>query len=497
MKASNPLVIALALLATLAPTVLRAQDPADAAWAAGEHDRARELYAQRVAADSNDVRALHRLALLRSWHNEFASAIHLFDRVLQLNPGDTAVAHARARTLSWSGRLGAAEDTYRTLLNANPDDAEARRGLARVASWRGDLGTGERLWREVVAADPSDVDARVGLSQLLRWRGQPSQALEEARTAVQLAPQNRDAQQQLAWAEAAFAPRIAPSVSAEFDSDDNQLITTSLSATVYLSHQVALTASGYLRSAEDNRPSIGNLETRGASLGLRADVGNGWMLGATGGVTDRQVAGADAAATFAASLASPAWLPVSAQLGVSRTVFDATALLIERGVEIDQANLGVTGQLGSNLRLEGGVALARFRGVTENDRLLARLGLDAGVNRWLRLRPRATAFWFENHVEEGYFDPDRYALGELGFGLDRYRGAWAFNAEVAPGVQQIGSDGDLQGALGARLRIGYSLGPGRDVAISFAMSNLGIERLEADQAGYRYQAAVISAGWGF
>ena len=73
-------VTALLLLAAL-PQALRAQDPADAAWAAGEHDRARELYAQRVTADSNDVRALHRLALLRSWNSEYAPAIQLFDRV--------------------------------------------------------------------------------------------------------------------------------------------------------------------------------------------------------------------------------------------------------------------------------------------------------------------------------------------------------------------------------------------------------------------------------
>ena len=88
-------------------------------------------------------------------------------------------------------------------------------------------------------------------------------------------------------------------------------------------------------------------------------------------------------------------------------------------------------------------------------------------------------------------------LGELGLGLDRYRGAWAFNAEVAPGLQQIGSQDEFKGAVSARLRVGYSLGPGRDIGISFGMSNLGIERLQANRAGYRYQAAVISAAWGF
>lgn len=487
---------ALAFALALVAQPLFAQDPADSAWNAGAHERARSLYAQRVAADSSDIRALHRLGLLLSWNNQFAESVRLFDRVLQLTPSDTAVAHARARVLSWAGRLGDAEHAYQTMLVTDPANPEAMRGLARVTSWRGDLKAGEQAWRTAVAADPADVDARIGLSQVLRWRGQPNAALLEAEAAIRLAPQNRDAQLQLAWAEAAFAPRIAPSVSAEFDSDDNQLITTSLAATAFIARRVAITANGYLRRAEDGRPSVGNVESRAASLGARFELSRGWMLGVAGGVTDRQVTGADAVATYSASLASPSWLPVSGSVGYGRSVLDATSVLIERGVEIDGANLAINAQLTPGLRLETSAALSRFRGVTENDRLLTRLGLDIRASSWLRLRPRVSSFWFEKHVSEGYFNPNFYALGELGLGIDRYRGAWSFNAEVAPGAQQIGIDGDIRGALAARLQVGYSIAPGRDIGISFGMSNLGIERFEADAVGYRYQAAIISASWG-
>jgi tetratricopeptide (TPR) repeat protein len=496
-RSISALALALAFALALAAKPLLAQDAADSAWNAGDHERARPLYAQRVAADSSDVRALHRLGLLLSWNSQFAESVRLFDRVLRLAPEDTSVAHARARVLSWAGRLNDAARAYQGLLAADPGNAEAVRGLARVTSWSGDLKAGEEAWRRAVAADPADVDARIGLSQVLRWRGQPGAALLEAEAAVQLAPTNNDAKLQLAWAEAAFAPRIAPSVSAEFDSDDNQLVTTSLAATAYLGRRVALTANGYLRRAEDNRPTIGNVESRGASLGARFELSAGWKLGVAGGVTDRQVSGADAAATYSASLASPSWLPVSGSVGYSRSVLDATSVLIERGVEIDAANLGLSAQLTPGLRVETGAVVSRFRGVTENDRLLTRLGLDARATSWLRLRPRISTFWFEKHVTEGYFNPDFYALGELGFGIDRYRGAWAFNAEVAPGAQQIGIHGDIRGALAARLGVGYSIAPGRDIGISFSMSNLGIERFEADATGYRYQAAVVSGSWGF
>ena len=491
----SSLALALALALALGVKPLLAQDPADLAWNAGQHDRARELYAQRVAADSSDVRALHRLGLLRGWNGEYAEATQLFDHLLQLTPGDTAVAHARARVLAWAGRLGAAERAYRDLLAGNPSNPEALRGLARVTSWRGDLSAGEALWRKVVAADPDDVDARIGLSQLLRWRGQSTAALAEAEAAVRLAPDNRDAQEQLAWAEAAFAPRIAPAFSAEFDSDDNELITTSLAATAFIARRVGITASGYVRSAEDDRPTVGSVASRAASLGLRMDAGGGWMVGVAGGVNDRRVPGADVVATYSASLATPTWLPLSGSVGYSRSVLDATALLIERGVTIDGADLVFNAQLTPRVRLETAAVLSRFRGSTDNDRLLARLGLDARANSWLRLRPRIRAFWFEDHVSDGYFNPDFYALGEMGFGIDRYRGAWAFNGEVAPGAQQIGSDGSLKAALSLRARVGYSIGPGRDIGLSFDLSNLGIERFETGATGYRYRAAVISGAW--
>jgi hypothetical protein len=64
-------------------------------------------------------------------------------------------------------------------------------------------------------------------------------------------------------------------------------------------------------------------------------------------------------------------------------------------------------------------------------------------------------------------------------------------------VQRIGSAGDAKGALSGRARVGYTLAPGREVGVSLAFSNLGMERFQAGATGYRYQAAVISGAWGF
>ncbi|HSJ13189.1 MAG TPA: tetratricopeptide repeat protein [Longimicrobiales bacterium] len=560
----NARLTSLALIALLAgATPLTAQDAADSAWAAGEHERARTLYAARVAADSADAQALHRLGLLLGWNREYAAAIRVLDRLMavaptnavradranvlawsrnyeraladvdelirsdstsleawtararflswagrydeslrawdrveRLAPGDTGVTHARARVLSWAGRLGAAEEAYWTSLAANPGDVEAMRGLARVTSWRGDLATGEQLWRRAVAADPASAEARIGLSQVLRWRGQPAASLEEAREAVRLDPENRDAQLQLAWAEAAFAPRIAPAFSAAFDSDDNRLLTSSLAVTLFPAHRVALTASGYLRRAQDGRAGGGAVDSRALTLAARTDIGAGWTVGASGGVKDRDVPGAEADFTFGGSLASAPWRPVSGAVAYTRGVFDATARLIEQGVTTDEVALTVAAQLARAVRLEAGAGFMRFTGVERNERVLARLGLDVRAGSWLRVRPRALGFGFEHDLDEGYFDPDRYLLGEVGVGVDRYRGAWALSGEVAPGAQQVGSDGDVQGALSGSARVGYTLAPGREIGIGFTFSNLGMERFDPDRTGYRYGAAVISAAWG-
>lgn len=558
--------LTLALLAAAA-SPLRAQDPADSAWAAGDQQRARVLYAARVAADSSDAVALHRLGLMLAWNREYSEALTLLDRLVtvaptyaarvdranvlawsgdyaravtavdqllaadpaavdlwiakarylswarrfdeslaayarleQLVPDDTAVAHAHARVLSWAGRLSEAEDAYRGQLKRNPGDGEALRGLARVASWRGDLGGGERLWRQAISAEPDNAEARLGLSQVLRWQGQSRAALSEAEAAARTAPADRDTEMQLAWARAAFRPRVAPSVVAEFDSEDNRVLTTGLSLSGYLGQRLAITAQGYMRRADDARVSGWSRESLSASLGLRADVLGGWTLGMTGGLLsrpDRETV----TATGSASLASPGWRPVTAAVSASRSVLDVTALLIENGVRTDEVLVTLGARFSTSLRLDASGAVAEFRGAQDNRRVLGRVGLEARANRWLSLRPRFTAFGFDKSTEdgywEGYWNPASYRIGELGIGIDRYGEAWGLSAEAAPGAQQIGTDGRWKGAASFRTRVQYTIAPGRDVGIGFTFSNSGIERHQAQGAGYRYQAAVLSAGWAF
>jgi hypothetical protein len=178
-------------------------------------------------------------------------------------------------------------------------------------------------------------------------------------------------------------------------------------------------------------------------------------------------------------------------------MLDITALLIENGVRTDELLLTAGARLSPAWRMDASGAVAEYRGQEVNRRLLGRVGLEAKPNRWLSLRPRFTTFGFDKDVADGYWDPDRYRLADLGLGVDRYREAWGFSAEVAPGAQQIGSGEDWKGAVSARARVQYSIGPGRDVALGVSFTNSGLERNQAEGAGYRYQAFVLSAGWVF
>jgi tetratricopeptide (TPR) repeat protein len=482
----------------LTPVAARAQqdDAAAAAWVAGDHARARALYAARVDADSADLQALHRLGLLSAWNRDLDRAITLLRRRVALAPAPDARADL-ARTLSWAGRFNEAEIEYLQLLAEQPGDAEALRGLARVATWRGDLGRGERLWHNLLEAAPADVDAHLGMSQVLRWTGRPRRALEHARTAAALR-RDSDTIEQLAWAEAAFAPGLTPGFVAENDSDDNRLLTASLTARVHATPRVALLASGYVRRAQGPVPApaaTSSRETQTLAIGPRIEVADGWMVTATGGAMRRDTGGMDA--MWRASVASPSWRALSGSLAWGRTPMDFTADLMGRDIVMDDVTGSIAARPHPAVRVEAGAAATSFRGIRTHNRALARLGLDAALASWLHVRPRATAFRFDEAATEGYFAPDRYSLAEIGFGMDRWRAGWSFSAEIAPGVQRIGSSGSTQGALSGRARVGYTLAPGRDVGIGITFSNLGIERLQPGNAGYRYHAVNAVAAWSF
>ena len=69
--------------------------------------------------------------------------------------------------------------------------------------------------------------------------------------------------------------------------------------------------------------------------------------------------------------------------------------------------------------------------------------------------------------------------------------------EVAPGLQQVTSDGDPGSSLRTNARVGYRLGDGRELSVSFGYSSAGLTSFATGSEGYDYTALIIGLNWGF
>lgn len=596
-----PLLV-LALFA--APARAHAQDGADRAWAAGNVEEAARLYEQRVTADSNDVRALHRLGLARawagrndealalldramrldpadvetqvdrarvvanrgdpagaaaalepviaanpaylpalqaraqflSWAGDFDASLRTYGRVLEVSPGDRSIGLERARVLSWASRFGASEAAYDSLLRRNPNDRdallglaqvlawgsrldsaeavynrllaidkndpEALNGLARTAAWRGDLLVAERRWRASLARRPGDAAALVGLSQTLRWQGRDAAALAASREAVQRAPTDRDARTELTWTRLPLQPSVAPAFTYETDSDGNRITTVSSGAAFRPDPRVEVRADGYLRGTRLEDGSGLDAQARGVALALRAQFEPGWWLLGGGGLSASDVEGQDARASWRAMLSSPARYPLTATLAYSHAPLDATSVLIVREVDVSELNLSATLVPAQGWAVSAGAGGADFHGGVSgetNRRTNGNLAVTRRLARFFTLGAAGRTFGFDKDLNDGYFDPDLYWIGEALGRVSREWRTWGISVEAAPGVQQVGEGGERSATFRTAAGVTCIVGPGRRVGVSAAYANAGLQRLSPTDSGggYRYTAISVSGNWAF
>jgi tetratricopeptide (TPR) repeat protein len=186
-----------------------AQDEADRAWRAGDVAKARELYEARLAADSTDDRALHRVALMDAWEHRYDRSLRLFGQLLALGPnleaevdrarvvawrgapldavtmldsllgrapGYIPALEARAEFLAWAGESDAAVTSYAQLAEILPENRNVRSARARLLSWASRLDESIALYDSLVRTDPGDREARLGLARALGWAGRTDSA---------------------------------------------------------------------------------------------------------------------------------------------------------------------------------------------------------------------------------------------------------------------------------------------------------------------------------
>jgi hypothetical protein len=94
---------------------------------------------------------------------------------------------------------------------------------------------------------------------------------------------------------------------------------------------------------------------------------------------------------------------------------------------------------------------------------------------------------FEDDLSEGYFDPDFYGIAELPVQWLGRSGRWSAEASLAPGMQQVGRDGEVGGTVRGVLALTHAFTTGREVALVATYASAGMNQLAAiDAADYRY-----------
>jgi Flp pilus assembly protein TadD len=519
-----------AILLASVTTTGWAQHPADVAWTSGDIDTARQLYAERLATDSTDALALHRMALMVAWDGDYAASLALFDRILALNPQHIEAQIDRARVLAWAGRLresvasyeamlrrspgnrsvrlGLAQTTawlddldsaraiYADLIASNAADIEALQGIARITAWQGDLLGAEERWRAVDAMAEGDPTTLIGLSQTLRWQGRPAAALETLQRIPPDRRGTRDYGEERRSIAAAIGPWVRPAFTYEADSDEQRIATVVLRGTYPVVPRFQMGFDSYYRHAAWNEPTV-DRQAWGLVATGRYLAEPGWTVGLGVGASGSNGAAAVTEPAVHASIASPARNPIGGSLTFSHSAFDATALMIDSGVTYTQGAASLRAEPWRLWQLEGGFSYADFRGSEANRRLA---GYVAGTRRltpsWIAAA-RVRAFGFEKNLQDGYFDPNSYLHAEAIARWRPLRGPWHVTGEAAPGLEQITSTWDPHATIRLSLQTAYDLSPGRQVGISALYSNAGLQSFSTGGAGYRYVAVTVSGSWAF
>ncbi|MDH3271326.1 MAG: tetratricopeptide repeat protein [Gemmatimonadota bacterium] len=501
------------------------------AWS-GDFGRAMSGVEQILSLEPDNVDALEALALFQSWAGQAEEALESYEQLLAIAPGQTPARLAQARALAWAQRYDQSLAAYEALVAERPDDLEARRGLARVRGFSGNFDGAIAEFERVLERDPADVGALTGRARTLGWAGRLVEAERAARAAVDarpesgaawgvlgeihrwqsragaadealsrasdLAPNDPTIRDQVRSLDRALAPHGVPTVRLEDDSDGNRMVTTRAEARWHPMPRLALRADVYGRDVDQDLATSRIERTAyGAFVTGTYEVDPGWnVIGGLGGSTTD---GAGDPSFFAYRLAvrSPQRHPLDVTLEWSSAGLDDTAALIERGVRSNQ--LLLTGRWRPSLdwRVDGQVGVGSYEGTESNGRRSALVSVLRSVGATLSVGAGLRGFSFEKNLFDGYFDPDFYGIAEV-MGVWLYRPMpWSFVVEVAPGLEQVTSDGDASAAIRANGRAAYRVREATEVSLAASYSTASITSFGSGEDGYRYVSVLLGVSWVF
>jgi len=457
------------------------------AFRRGDHRAARAAYEAVLRHDSTNVRALYRLAVLDSWDGKLQRSLERFVLLRRLEPTDPDIMVAHARVLAWSGQNSRSELLYDSVLVRVHGRSDALAGRARAVAWAGDLERAEGLWREALDAHPTDAEIVIGLAQTLFWMGKAELAESYAARARQLAPDDRAARDLLSVVRAALRPEVATAGNYAHDSDNNAFFAQDGSFATSLGRELRGTLQvGWRRATDPIRAG----SSYGAGGYVIAPLGRGTVLRAGLGVRRLEPEGGIARTPLTAQLGlgfRPARF-ASLSVAYSRAPFDETALLIERGYNVNGVDLSFDVTPRPGVSVSGGGGGAWLSDAVSNRRLggvlammvAVRRGVEAGVfGRMIGYRvPNPGA---------GYFAPDRFGVLEGRGSYTWRKDRWGVRADGGLGIQQVGAGAPTQSEWHAGLAITRGWSANSELALVGSLTNSAASRsVTATAAGFKY-----------
>ena len=182
-------------------TVLGEHTLANAFLADSQRTQALEHLRRAVELGPDYLPALRGYGVALAQGGQLDAADRLFQRVLALDPTDSGAWYSLGLSAQARGRLDEAERDYRRALGHTSETTpQVTRQLGIVSMLRGDTRGGLALIRSAAALTPADVRGHVILAQALeRAPGHDAEAEGELRAALRLAPDDREALNELAW----------------------------------------------------------------------------------------------------------------------------------------------------------------------------------------------------------------------------------------------------------------------------------------------------------
>ncbi len=489
-------------IAVFGPVAAQAQSVtarADSAWTRGDHDLAERLYRARLTDAPRDAMALHRLAILAMRRGEYDRSETLIQRLLAGSPDDAEAHVTRARLCAARGDMNGGRAIVDSILAHDPNDIGALQAKGQFLAWDADMAGAENVLRTAFALDSANLDTRLVLARTLRQQGRHAAARIVLRT-VSPDSQYDDLMDEFDWIARALDPRAASVFVYEEDSDGNAIATLVMNAAARPLPRVEVRADAWIRDARVASADHAR-QARGASVAVWTQSEPGWAVSASAGASASDSPAAETLPSWSMAVSTPAREQVTATLSIAQTPFNATAPAIENRIRIREASLDVRWSPSRAWRVSAATAAGEFDAGASgqrNRRWRAQAELVRRLNDTFGLALAGRGFGFEHDRSDGYFDPDVYGVAELGARLRRERRHWHIDAELAPGIERIGSRGNAAGSLRATAAVTYLLRPGREIRLNTVIANSGIEQLSATRSGdYRYRAAGVSVLWRF